>query len=496
MRICLISREYPPDTGFGGIATFAKHLAHGLKQIGHEVEVVSLAKDRTGTFDEEGITVHRVDKAGITRNLSLVSRYIPYSQYSLGAATALWARFLELHRERPFDVADTPELLAEGVMPAITKAVPLLIRLYTPHSKFIAEEFHNVTPSFDHQLVAMLERVAMLNADVITSPSEDLADFVSRDLGYPREAIKIIRNPIDTGVFSPEGEKAIEPDGRLTVMFIGRLEERKGISYLVDAVPKIVREFDNVRFVIIGDDTKTGAGQRSVLEELKERLQRTRCTDSVQFIDRVPLTSLPSYYRSADISIVPSVYDNSPYTCLEAMSCGNAVVGTSAGGTREYLVDGESGVLIPPKDSEAIAAALLSLLRFDAERHRLGSNARKRVLENFDRSVIAGQTAALYEKAIAGFASRYPHRQYRKSEDQALPDADGFLRAFDKMLYDEMYRHSFSFRLCHWRNQIVQRPRLSLAKLLLRCLVASRSFRLWQERQGASGICPESRERY
>lgn len=476
MRVCLISREYPPDTGFGGIATFTRHLAHGLALNGHEVEVVSLSKDRVGTFEDavedagvrQTIRVHRVDKTGITKNLSLVPLYTPYSQYCLGAATALWAKFLELHKERPFDVVDSPELLAEGLMPAVTKAAPLLVRLYTPHSKFIAEQLHNVTPSFDHQLVAMIERVAMLNADGITSPSDDLADFVARDLGYPREKIAIVRNPIDTSEFSPEGEVALPSDGRLMVMFIGRLEERKGISYLVDAIPEVVSRFANVRFVIIGDDTKTGAGHSSVLEDLKERLRRTGCRGHVEFIDRVPLASLPTYYRSADISIVPSVYDNSPYTCLEAMSCGNAVVGSSAGGTREYMVDGESGVVIPPRDSKAIAEALLELLSNDAERERLGRNARERVLANFDRKVIAGQTAALYEKAIEGFAARYPHRQYLKDESEAMADAAQFLRSFDKMLYDEMYRQSFTFRLYHWQRQIVNRPRLSAAKLFLR----------------------------
>jgi glycogen(starch) synthase len=153
MRICLISREYPPDTGFGGIATFTKHLAHGLKNLGHEVVVVALAKDRNKVVDDGGVVVHRVEGYPFSTKLGTINLLAPYSKYVLLYCTALWDKFAELHDLKPFDVVDTPELLAEGIIPAITQVVPQVIRLYTPHSKFIAEKLHNVGPSFDHQFV-------------------------------------------------------------------------------------------------------------------------------------------------------------------------------------------------------------------------------------------------------------------------------------------------------------------------------------------------------
>ena len=113
----------------------------------------------------------------------------------------------------------------------------------------------------------------------------------------------------------------LAPQNKLRVLFVGRLEERKGINYLIAAIPAVVKACPNVEFVIIGDDTSTAEGQTSVLVKLKESLKASNSEKHVTFIDRVPLDSLPSYYRSADVSIVPSVYDNSPYTCLEAMSC-------------------------------------------------------------------------------------------------------------------------------------------------------------------------------
>ncbi len=161
------------------------------------------------------------------------------------------------------------------------------------------------------------------------------------------------------------------------MIFVGRLEERKGINYLIDAVPKVVSQFKDVEFVIIGDDTDTGAGHTSVLATLKESLKNSACESYVTFIDRVSLPELPNYYRSADISVVPSVYDNSPYTALEAMACGRPVIGTSGGGTKEYIIDGQSGLIIEPRDSAAIAAALLALLTDQGQRgKRLAQGAR------------------------------------------------------------------------------------------------------------------------
>lgn len=470
MRICLISREYPPETGFGGIATFTKHLAHGLKNLGHEVVVVSLAKEKASVADDNGITVHRVEAYPFKSKLAALSMCIPYSKYVLLCSTALWDKFAQLHGAAPFDVVDTPELLAEGIIPAVTQVVPLVIRLYTPHSKFIAEKLHNVVPSFDHQFVAMLERVAMLQADVLTSPSLDLAEFVAGDLGIELSKIQIVRNPIDTSVFTPEGPSALPAVDKLRLIFVGRLEGRKGITYLIDAIPQIVAACANVEFVVIGDDTATGVGMTSVLAALKKSLAESKCEKYVTFIDRISLDALPAYYRSADISLVPSVYDNSPYTCLEAMACGRPVIGTSAGGTKEYIEHNQSGLIIPPCDKDALAAACIKLLTNPEERARLSAGARERAVKFFDRTEIARQTVLCYDQAIALASARKQsqaarglyHHDYRRATD----DVANLIDSFDKSIYDLLFQRSYRFRLAHWWRILRARPKLFTAKLL------------------------------
>ncbi len=468
LRICLISREYPPDTGWGGIATFARHLAQGLKEIGHDVTVISLAKEKAKIVDTEGIVVHRVESYLRESDLGMLSRCIPYSRYVVSSSAALWQRFLELHMENPFDVVDTPELLAEGLFPAITKVAPLAVRLYTPHSKFIAEGLHNVSASFDHQFVAMLERVAMLNADAITSPSNDLAQYVSNDLNYPVERIKIVLNPIDAREFCPEGKKAIAADDKLKVLFVGRLEERKGIKYLIQSIPEVVKRVPNAHFCIIGDDTNNGRGQKSVMAELKQFIADARCSEHITFIPRVPLVELPDYYRSADVSVVPSVYDNSPYSCLEAMSCGRAVIATTSGGAPEYIGNADCGRLVPAKDVPALTEALVELLQDQSLRKKLGANARERVMKVFQRAEIARQTAEVYESAKQSFTVRCQNPQYLRSPSEALADMETMLSAFNMMVHNLLYQYSLRYRFAYWLYMARLRPRLLAAKVAVR----------------------------
>ncbi len=144
----------------------------------------------------------------------------------------------------------------------------------------------------------------MRAADAITSPSKDLAQFVAKDLVYPLDQIKIIHNPIDADWFTPEGEKSITDNNFLKVLFVGRLEERKGIRYLIEAWPKIVSAIPNAHLYVIGDDTKTAKGQTSELAQLKKYIQKNKLTNSINFLGRVPLSDLPKYYRSADICVI------------------------------------------------------------------------------------------------------------------------------------------------------------------------------------------------
>ena len=475
MRICVISREYPPDTGWGGVGAYSYLHANTLAELGHDVEVVALTAANVtvpppvlngaipgATYN---IKLHRVPWSNSLSELKIVEKLLPFSHYLLKCVAGLWKTFYRIHAEKPFDVVEAPEHLAEALFPSLTKVCPLVVRLHTPQFKIVDEGFHNLTPNFDQQLTGMLERTSILQADLITSPSENLAKYVCNDTGLLLNSIVMIPNPVDADKFHPDGTKTFAPDGRVTVLFAGRLEERKGIYQLIDAIPDVVREYPNVRFILLGKDTETGVGHTSAKRVLEGKLESSGCTKDVQFINHVNLEEMPACYRSSDICVVPSLYDNAPYTVLEAMSCGKPIVGASSGGIPEYLLNNVTGILVQPGDVQALSQALLVLLKDENKRREMGEAARRRILTVYDKKEVAIKTVDAYQVAIALHKTRKELAAYRKSPAEAIEDFSNFIFSYQRNLYEFMYLHSLSFRIQHWKNLAVKQPQLFKEKV-------------------------------
>lgn len=479
MRICLISREYPPDTGWGGIGAYTFQHASALKKLGHDVEVIALAKEgevkRTVLTDAlTGVKVHRAPWGELLSELGTIWVTVPYSHYLLKSALALWTTFQKVHSEHPFDVAEAPEHLAEGLFPALTRVCPLVVRLHTPHSKIVSEGLNNLKSTnphsgtaFDYHLIANLERMAMLNADVLSSPSRNLASYVASDCGLSLDKIEIVHNPVDTARFCPEGERAITGGGGALVFFAGRLEERKGVQHLIEAVPAVLSRCPEARFVVCGADTATAAGGTSMLALLKEQLAKNGSSHAVQFVSHVNHADMPGFYRSADVCVVPSLYDNAAYTVLEALSTGKPVVGSSAGGTPEYVLHDHSGLIVPPADSRQLAQALIELIEDKCKCARLGQQARSDALQKFDRLKVAALAVETYERAIERHRHNVEFAVYKKPPEELLGDIQDLLYSYHKGLYDLLSRYSLKFRIEQGVTLAMKRPRLFVGKALL-----------------------------
>lgn len=467
MRICLISREFPPETGWGGIATFVHDLALGLREVGQEVEVIALSADgKDSVVDYEGIKLHRVAPKVSLEKYQMFLSVMPYSHSLVKALWALHTKFLELHSKTPFDVVEVPEMFGEGCFLALSKQVPLVVRLYTPHFKFMDDKLHLINDEFDHQFLAMLEKFTLLNADIVTSPSADLGDYVKAAVRLSDEEMPVIRGLVNTKRFAPDGERALpkrDEDGYLKIIFVGRLEERKGVYQLCRAIQDVVKNSPKTRFYLIGKDTNTAPGGGSVQKELEEILNQTGAAQHVIFTGPVPHADMPKYFRSADIFCLPSLYDNAPLTCLEAISSGTALVGTSSGGMKEYVVNGESGTIIPPGDEKALATALTDLLNDDEKRLSYGTKARQRALELYSREITAKKSIELYHLAKSNFQARSRYALYRKDDDLLLDDLETIMQKFDSMIYQLVYKRSLRFRLSYWWHMLKARPKLALA---------------------------------
>lgn len=397
MNICIVSREYPPETMWGGIGTFTWNLAHGLKEIGHQVDVVCLTLGAEQVLDDDGITVHRVPSVKIPFS---DRTWWDFTRYALTPFALTWSyrvmkKVTELHAVKKFEAIDFPEHIGEGFCSMLLRDWPAFVRLYTPLSLIGELGLRRSTSILDYFCIKLLEKSSIHRARGVNSPSSNLAGLVSRRFRY-RRPISIIYNPIDTEKFSPGPARPSSP--HVEVLFVGRLEDRKGVHILARAIPAVVRAVPQVRFTLLGRDCSDPAGHGSMKAHLINELQSAGVLDYVRFADPVPYTELVNCYRAADLMVVPSLYDNSPYTCLEALACGVPVVGTTAGGMPEYISHGVNGLVVPPADPELLAEALISLAADAGLRAQYSRSAREATLHTFARTIIAAKMVAFYQQ--------------------------------------------------------------------------------------------------
>jgi glycosyltransferase involved in cell wall biosynthesis len=172
----------------------------------------------------------------------------------------------------------------------------------------------------------------------------------------------------------------------LVVGAVGRLEEQKGHTYLLAALPQVLREVPDLTVLLVGDGR--------LREELRRQAADLGLLDRVRFLGT--RRDLPEIFRALDLFVQPSLWEGLPLALLKAMGAGLPVLATRVSGSRDVIRDGVSGRLVAPADPEALAGALLDLARRPEERRRLGDAARHTVAENYSLQAMLQRLEALY----------------------------------------------------------------------------------------------------
>ena len=228
-----------------------------------------------------------------------------------------------------------------------------------------------------------------LDARIAVSPSA--RDTWQRWFGGP---MVVVPNGVGAEFFAKPEPLPGYRDGDPTVLFVGRMEPRKGLVYLVRAFLRLKPSFPRLRLLVVGRGD--GKQQEKLMAMIPPRLR----TD-VSFVGAVPQEDLPSYFASADVFCAPSLGGESfGIVLVEAMAIGLPVVCSNIGGYRDLVRDDHEGLLVPPRDPEALAAAIGALLDNPARRAALGEVARESA-HRYAWDVVAGQVAEVYRGATA-----------------------------------------------------------------------------------------------
>lgn len=402
MRIGLMSFEYPPETGFGGIGSYTWHHARALAKLGHEVHVLAGARRSTPlrTSEHDGVRVHRFWADGLAMDafMRLGALKMWWTRQRLQNAWSMYQGIRVLSRQYRYDVLEMPECGAEGSLVTRLVDVPTVVRVHSP-SRLIMP-YYDVRGS-DIVLCSAIEQRALKTATALTACSAFVAREVVHKLRIDRP-IPVIPNGLDLEWFDQAAEdvdlfaKFGIPRRRLTIVFTGRMERRKGIHLCPEIAAAILERFD-VAFVLAGDDL-FGYVANTLLPSLRSRTLK----GSIHALGAVPLKDLRPLVRAADIFLLPSLWENCPYSCLEAMAAGRAIVAADQGGMPELIARGENGLLATAGDASAFVGAIERLIDDPALRARLGAAARETVSRAHRDTQVARQSVRAYEDVIAG----------------------------------------------------------------------------------------------
>lgn len=373
MKIALVS---PYDFAHpGGVVNHILALDKQFCRMGHDVRIIAPASEASVYPQIEG----RFIQIGRPRSVP-VSGSIARISLSLRLAKDI----KKVLAEHKFDVVH----LHEPFMPMLCTATLRFsdtVNVGTFHAQGGKPGYYITWPLLYY---VMRRRNRKLHGRIAVS--QPALEYAARHL--PGN-FKIIPNGIDLEHFNPE----VEPverfrDGKLNVLFVGRMERRKGLDYLIRAYAELKKENNNVRLIVVGPG--------KVLRKRYEKLVKNRQIADVEFIGRVSYDDLPRYYRTADIFCAPATgHESFGIVLLEAMALGKPIVASDIDGYRRVVTHGREGILVPPRDVAGLSAALDRLVKDESLRLEMGINGTA-TARKYDWQIIARRLVSFYEDKL------------------------------------------------------------------------------------------------
>ena len=243
--------------------------------------------------------------------------------------------------------------------------------------------------SFNNTLGIILKKYVLKRIDVLTAVSDELKKKVI-NIGYKRK-VYVYPMGVDTSLFSPE-KKDISLRVKYNIngkflLFVGGIIERKGIRYLIQAMPSVIKQFPETKLVVVGEG--------NLKKEMIELADELKVSDNIIFTGSIPHDDLPSYFATADIFILPSLSEGWPVVVMEALSSGTKTIVTNLPVFYEHDKKEKLFSIVPIKNSNAIATKIIELLR-ENEFSEKNNYLRLYAKQEFDWTVVSNR----YSKII------------------------------------------------------------------------------------------------
>lgn len=396
MKIAILSREYPPDTAWGGIASVYYSLSRALAQRGHEVHVICQAVTEPREYEDGGVFVHRVGTN--PKRYSALAR-INYSFHA-------WLKLTELIRKQSTEVVEATHWGAEAFLYSLRKSAPLVVRLDTSASDILrTKTYSGLKELLNLKALSVLEDFSAKRADRVIAITKDLYNWAIEKLHLDPEKLELVHHGIDTEkyrfVSSDVRERLGIPRESSLVLFVGRVEARKGLHILCQAIPEVTKSRPGTKFVLVGHDTTTAPGHGSFKAYLSQKAQANGFSNSLRLLDFLPPDELVQLYSACDVFVLPSLQEAFSSVVLEALACGKPVVVTSAGGAIDIGLTPPNVIIVPPNDVRELAQAIINLLSLDEEDKKLIARKNRELIEaRFSIPLWVDKVVGVYEKVL------------------------------------------------------------------------------------------------
>ena len=402
MKLCMVLRLFPPLVG--GPATVASQLSKLLVEHGVEVFVVTQhAKGLPYHEEQDQINIFRVPflappEVSGHNTLGLLSGVL-----------SLALRTVEVTRRYDIRIVEALDVSVAGLAGLVLSSLSnrkfilkyggdlvfeyLSLKGIRPCNENWSVEESWKVDDFRARLLYRIEKQYVKNYDLLLPDSYYGAELLKK-LGAEDEKIRVVPNGVDTQLFSPKRSSAgIERRWGLegpVVLMAARLVPWKGTSYLVKAAPTILKSIPQTKFLIVGE------GQdRAILEK---EIEQMGLRGSFIFPGSIAHQEMAEAISSADVFVLPSLFDTTPNVLLEAMSSGKPAVASDISGIREVIRNGETGILVPPGDELSLSEAILKLLSEPRKASAIGKRAREFVTKEYSWTVVAERLVRILEE--------------------------------------------------------------------------------------------------
>ena len=343
---------------------------------------------------------HRYGQEPACVSLKTLTRYYPrylcLPRQALRAITGHTLYFAvrhladELHRSEKFDVVHGHTLIPDGYA-----AVRIGRRIGVPVVCTSHGSDGNVCPQIMVGYRKFAQEV-ISQADQVIAVSDALRQDLC-DLAVPRRPIRTIPYGVDTGDFAFRGRdrNAIRrslgiPQDALVLIFVGTISRDKGVYELIGAFGTLARQEARLHLVMLGNGPD--------LPHLRGMIASKPGLSRVRLVGQVPHMDVPTWLAASDVFVFPSYHEGMPNAVLEAMTCGLPVVATSVGGIPEVIQNSVTGLLVAPKDVDALVDALWLLSQDPGLRKELGEKGRRYVVNHFSRDRHVAEVLSVYEE--------------------------------------------------------------------------------------------------